>query len=80
MLKSLRSISGSTSTGIPPPMTGTLGLVTVIGAHDPVVGSAVVSCPSVVMTMSPAITPPTATAHATRTPASPRAVVSWQPS
>src|SRR5215475_10184231 len=66
------------STGIPPPMTGTWGRLTVIGAHWPVVrvGStpvcasfvAALPCPSVMT--SAAITPPATSAHTTRTPAS----------
>ena len=39
VLKSLRDVVGSTSTGIPPAMTGTFGRVTVIGLQSPVVGA-----------------------------------------
>ena len=35
--KSFGSITGSRSTGIPPPMIGTFGRLTVIGASGPVV-------------------------------------------
>ena len=43
VLKSFRSIRGSRSTGIPPPMIGTLGRFTVIGASGPVVDARAVA-------------------------------------
>ena len=39
VLKSLRDVVGSTSTGIPPAMTGTFGRLTVIGLQSPVAGA-----------------------------------------
>jgi hypothetical protein len=39
VLKSVRDVEGSTSTGIPPAMIGIFGRVTVIGAQAPVVGA-----------------------------------------
>ena len=69
------SITGSRSTGMPPPMTGTFGLVTVSGESGPVVAArGVVSWPpSVTMiTTSAAIAATTTTAQTTRTLACPR--------